>query len=411
MSPHNRVVVTGLGAVCALGQDMGSIWAAVESGRGGIAEVELDPGSHGPPPHRVPLAQLPQAALAAIDQVCAGTVGAQLDPFARSALYVARMAVADAALPGAGLSSRTAVIFGHGTGGTSSLEASYARFFGMKTPRMHPLTIPRGMVSSAASVVAMDLGVKGPVFAVSSACSSSGNAIVQAAMMIRAGAIDAAIVGGSESSVTPGFVRCWEAMEAMSKSTCRPFCGERDGMVLGEGAAALILENRAHAEARGAPIYAELVGEGCTSDASHLTQPSHEGPIQAITLACEAAALPRDAAILVSAHGTGTKLNDKNETVVLQDVFGDHQGELRVIATKSAHGHLMGASTAIQAALGLLALKRKLAPPVLNFVRPDPECELPLVVGSAQCFAAEYLLSNSFAFGGLNVALLFRECR
>lgn len=409
MTEPVAVAVTGLGAVCALGHDVPSIWQAVASGRQGIAEVEIVPGEHGPSSHRAPLAKLSSEAVAAIDGVCSRDTAAQLDPFARSALYVARAALADAGLEDETLPRDTAVVFGHSTGGTASLEESYARFFGLKSHRVHPLTIPRCMVSSPASAVAMALDIRGPVFAVSSACSSSGHAIVQAAMMIRNGTVGAAIVGGSESTATSGMVRCWQSMQAMSKSTCRPFCGDRDGMVLGEGAAALVLEDAARAKARGAKIYGLLVGEGCTSDALHLTQPSEEGPVEAMKRACQAGGVSAGAPILVSAHGTGTPLNDRNEAAAIKTVFAHHGGDLRVIATKSAHGHLLGASTALQVVIGLLAMHHEVAPPILNHGVADPECDVPLVLGESCHFAPTHLLSNSFAFGGLNVSLLFER--
>lgn len=401
-----EVVVTGLGAVSALGADAPACYRAAVAGTSAIEVVEVDAGPDGPPGHRVPLARISADIAEVVDARCRPGVGALLDSFARLALSAATEALSESRLPDTVLSTRTAVIFGHGTGGTESLEAAYSRFFGQKTPKLHPLTIPRGMVSSAASAIAMVHRVQGPVFATSSACSSSGHAIAQAAMMIRSGAVDAAIVGGSESITTAGLLRCWEGMHAMSNSTCRPFSADRDGMVIGEGGAALVLEEAGQARARGARIYGTLLGEGCTSDAYHLTKPSLEGPCRAIkqALDAETEGLMH---VLVSAHGTGTPLNDSNEASAIRWAMADLVSSYRVIATKSGHGHLLGASSALQVVIALLSARAGMAPPILNFAERDPLCDLPLVVGQAEPFSATHVLSNSFAFGGLNVSLLF----
>jgi nodulation protein E len=400
------VAVTGLGAVSAVGRCARSSYEAAVAGRSGIAMVAVAAGPYGPDPYNVPLARIPPATLEHVEQTCRSDVGRLLDSFVHLALTAGGEALTDAGLTGEMLDNRTAVIFGHATGGTASLEESYARFFGQRSNRLHPLTIPRGMVSSAASAIAMAHGVRGPVFAVSSACSSSGHAMVQAALMIRAGIVDSAIVGGSESLVTAGMVHCWDAMKAMSQSTCRPFSADRDGLVLGEGAAAIVLENASHARARGARIYAELIGEGCTSDSFHLTRPSFEGAAGAIAQAIEGR-LPAEATILLTAHGTGTPLNDANEAAAINAVLGSHRDRMHVTATKGCHGHLLGASTALQVVIALLAARDGKVPPTLNYSQPDPACALPLVVGQASSFAPSHVLSNSFAFGGLNVALLF----
>jgi nodulation protein E len=277
----------------------------------------------------------------------------------------------------------------------------------MKSPRLHPSTVPKVMVSAGVSAAAMAFGVRGPVFATSSACASSAHAIAQGAAMIAMGQVDAALVGGSEAISTAGCVRAWDAIRAMSPTTCRPFSADRDGMVLGEGGAVLMIEALDHAEARGATILGELVGWGMSSDAFHITQPSPEGQARAMRQAAVHAGAMEREDILVSAHGTGTPLNDAAETQSLVEVFGERARALPVIATKSAHGHLIGGSAALQAALGLRALAEGLAPPILNFTSRDPACDLDLVVGEARPIASKLLLQNAFAFGGLNVALMF----
>jgi nodulation protein E len=404
----NRIAVTGLGAISALGATFEDNWQAAAAGRGGIARTAMGEGEYGPGGVELPMARVAQGYEAAIDERLGRPLLAGLDPFARFILAPALEALEQSGLRGdAVLNERTAVIFGHGFGGLATLEAGYERYFGMKSARMHPSTVPRGMLSAGVSAVAMTFEIKGPVFATSSACASSAHAIAQGAAMIAAGQVDAALVGGSEAISTAGSVRAWEAIKAMSPSACRPFSADRDGMVLGEGGAVMMLESWEHATARGATILGELVGWGMSSDAFHITQPSPEGQARAMRqAAAQAGALARDD-ILISAHGTGTPLNDAAETQSLVEVFGERARKLPVIASKSAHGHLIGGSAALQAAIGLRALGEGLAPPILNFNERDPACDLDLVVGKARPIASKLLLQNAFAFGGLNVALMF----
>jgi nodulation protein E len=404
----NRIAVTGLGAISALGTSLEDNWQAVVAGRPGIARQLMGDSPHGPAGLEMPIARVAEGYEAVLDQRFGRPISAGLDPFARFVLAPALEALNQSGLKGHEvLSERTAVIFGHGLGGLATIEASYERFFGLKSPRMHPSTVPRAMVSAGVSAVAMAFEIKGPVFATSSACASSAHAIAQGASMIAMGQVDAALVGGSEAASTGGSVRAWEAIRAMSSSTCRPFSADRDGMVLGEGGAVLMLEAWDHALARGATILGELVGWGMSSDAFHITQPSAEGQARAVRQAAtQAKALGRDD-ILVSAHGTGTPLNDAAETQSLVEVFGERARALPVIATKSAHGHLIGGSAALQAAIGLRALAEGLAPPIQNFTTRDPACDLNLVIGEARKINSRLMLQNAFAFGGLNVALMF----
>ena len=404
----NRIAVTGLGAISALGASFEDNWQAVAAGRGGIARCVMGVSPHGPGGLELPMARVADGYEVALDAALGRPVAGGLDPFARFVLAPALEALEQSRLRGHPvLDERTAIIFGHGLGGLATLEAGYERLFGLKSPRMHPSTVPKVMVSAGVSAVAMAFEIRGPVFAVSSACASSAHAIAQGAAMIATGQVDVAMVGGSEAVSTLGSVRAWEAIRAMSPVTCRPFSADRDGMVLGEGGAALILEAWDHAKARGAAILGELVGWGMSSDAFHITQPSPEGQARAMRQAArQAGVLDRDD-ILVSAHGTGTPLNDAAETRSLVEVFGERARTLPIIATKSAHGHLIGGSAALQAALGLRALAEGLAPPIQNFTTRDPDCDLDLVVGAARPITSRLLLQNAFAFGGLNVALMF----
>ncbi len=405
-----RIVVTGMGAITALGHTAEATWLAVRDGRGGIGRHVFDPGPHGPPPAETSCALVEGDVLGPLETALGKRIGASLDRFSLLALKASHEALADAGLVGAHvLAERGAVVLGHGFAGIHSLEQAYERFFGRRTAKLHPLTVPRVMVSAPASAVAMTFGVRGPVFAVSSACSSSGNAIAQGAGLIASGQADIAVVGGSEAIATPGCLRAWDALGAMSPTVCRPFSRDRDGMTLGEGAGALVLEALEHAEGRGASILAEFGGAGLSSDAFHWTQPNLDGAVRAMRCALKAAGAMKAASILISAHGTGTPLNDKNEAEAIHAVFGSAARRHPVIATKSAHGHLIGAASVVQGVIGLKALREGLAPPILGWLGPDPECELNLVLGEARAIEADVLLLNAFAFGGLNTALVFRR--
>ena len=405
-----RIAITGLGAVCALGANVDEVWTAAVEGRGGIARQTLPPAAHGPASDEQPLARAPEGWSAALEARLGRPASAGVDPFARFALAAASEALEAAGLVGhAVLAERTAVVLGHGQGGQETMEASFERYFGQGSPKVHPATVPKSMLSAGVSAVAMAYGIHGPVFATSSACASSAHAIAQGASLIRDGLADVAIVGGSEAIITPASLRSWEAIRAVSPNTCRPFSADRDGMVLGEGGAALILEDWDHAIGRGATILGELVGVGMSSDAHHITMPSPEGAARAIRGAATQAGVLETGDILISAHGTGTPLNDVSETTALKAVFGARATTMPVIATKSAHGHLIGGSAALQSVIGLKALAAGKAPPILNFTARDPEIDLDLVLGEARAIASEYLIQNAFAFGGLNVSLVFKR--
>ena len=408
MAEPRRTVVTGLGAVSALGHDSEANWTAARDGRGKIAVQGLPPTKHGPPFTPMPLALVEPGVQEKVEETLGHRVGA-LDPTSIFALSAVHEALAHARLlKHPALEHRTAVVFGHGYIGGQTLETAYERYFGLKS-RVHPLTVPRIMVSAPVSAISMEFGLKGPIFAVSSACSSSGHSIAQASMLIASGMADVAIAGGSEAMIAPGILWAWESLQALSKNNLRPFSAGRDGTVMGEGAAALILESYKHAKARGATILGELCGTGMSSDAFHWTQPSLEGAKTAISQACGNAGVLDVEELLISAHGTGTVLNDKNEAAAINEIFGARAQSHHIVATKSAHGHLIGASTALQVVIGLKALEAKLAPPVLNYLGPDPDCDINLVLGEARPIESEYLLVNSFAFGGLNTALVFKK--
>ena len=405
--PKRRVMVTGMGAVTPLGLSLEHSWRTCRAGEGAIAMHMLDASAFGPPAFQAPVALVTGDPLPALELALGKRLGSSLDRFAIYALAAAVEAIEDAGLDAASL-SEAGVVFGHGIGGVHTQEAGYERFFGKRSPRQHPLTVPKVMVSAAVSAIAIEFGVHGPVFAVASACASSGHAIAQGALLIQAGLADIVIVGGSEAIATPGGISAWEGLRAVSPTNCRPFSIGRDGMAIGEGAAALILESFEHASERGARVRAELAGVGMSSDATHWTQPDLTGALSAMRAACTQANILDEDEILISAHGTGTPLNDKNEARAINDLFGERAENHSVIATKSAHGHLIGASSAVQSALAIRALEEGMAPPILNYLGLDSECALNLVLGEARPILARSALVNSFAFGGLNASLVFK---
>jgi nodulation protein E len=399
----NRVAVTGIGVVCALGQSVPEFWNCLELGRSAIGALP-EPGN---PPYRfqngaVAHAYSPSAYFEEKEL-------SFLERFSQFAAVAAREAVGQSGLRFSnGLGDRTAIVTGTSVGGQFAEEEGYINLYRKNNPRVAPLTIPRTMANSGASRISLEHGIQGPTYTVSTACSSANHALGQAFWMIRNGSMIAAIAGGSEAVFAEGLLRAWEALRVVSPDTCRPFSKDRHGLVLGEGGAMLLLENWEHARARGARILGEICGFGMSSDAYHITQPSLEGPVKAMQWALADAELSPEAVNYVNAHGTGTIANDATETAAIRRVFQAHADRLLVSSTKSMHGHTLGAAGAIEAIATLLALSHQKAPPTANFTEPDPACDLDVVPNVARPAAIEYAMSNSFAFGGLNAVLIFR---
>ena len=333
-----------------------------------------------------------------------------LDRFAQFAVIAAREAIAGAALVlSPQLAEQTAIVTGTSVGGQSAKDEQFHHLYGEKRERIHPLTIARTMANAGTSAIAQEFGVVGPAYTVSTACSSANHAIGQAFRMVRNGEVEAAIAGGSEAPFSLGFLKAWEAMRVVSPDTCRPFSKDRKGLILGEGAAMLVLEPLDRARARGARIWGEIAGFGMSSDAHHLTRPLAEGAARAMRAALADAGTAADAIGYINAHGTGTQANDATEIAAIRDVFGPHAAKLLVSSTKSVHGHTLGAAGAIEAVATLLALAEGTIPPTANFTEADPECDLDVVPNTARRAEVEWALSNSFAFGGLNAVLAFRR--
>jgi nodulation protein E len=332
-----------------------------------------------------------------------------LDLFAQFGIVAAREAIRDSAIDLTGLSLRTGIITGSSAGGQDAMDATFFDLYRKGLPRVSPMMIPRVMSNSAASHISMEFGIRGPAFSVSTACSSANHAMGQAYWLVRSGVCDVAITGGCESVFSFGFLKAWEAMRVVSPDTCRPFSKDRAGLILGEGAGMLVLEQYDFALARGARVYGEIAGFGMSADAHHITQPSTIGAELAMRSALEDAGIEPERVDYINAHGTGTPANDTTETAAIRGVFGRHADCLAVSSTKSMHGHALGATGAIEAVATILALYNRRLPPTANYTEPDPECDLDVIPNQARDREVEYACSNSFAFGGLNAVLVFRR--
>ena len=335
---------------------------------------------------------------------------AMLDRVSQLAVVAAREAIAQAGLDFSnGLSERTATIIGTGAGGQTTHDDQFRRIYKQNMTRVHPLTIPKLMANAPASQVSMDRGLRGPAFAVASACASATHAIGLAFHMVRSGMVGCAVTGGTEACITVGTVRSWEAMRVMAPDVCRPFSKDRRGMVLGEGAAVVVLEPLEAAQARGATILAEIVGFGMSADAKDLTSPDQGGMMRAIEGALTDAKLDASAIQYVNAHGTGTAANDVAETSAIKKVFGAHAAKLAVSSTKSMVGHALGASGALEFIATLMSVREGIVPPTIGYLGPDPACDLDYVPNEARSMQVDAALSNSFAFGGLNAVLAVKR--
>jgi len=335
-----------------------------------------------------------------------------LDRFAQFAVVAAREAASDAGIEWtAELKGGTAIVTGSCVGGQNSMEQGFMDIYQKGRARPHPLTVPKVMANAGASNISMALGIRGPAFTISTACSSSNHAMGLAYQMVRSGGAMMALTGGSEAPISIGHMKAWDAIRVVSPDTCRPFSKDRKGMIMGEGGAIMVLEPLDAARARGARIYAELVGFGMSSDAHHITQPSVEGPAAAMRAALRDGGLEAGQIGYINAHGTGTTANDITEVAAIRQVFGDHASRLAVSSTKSMHGHTLGAAGAIEGVATALALHHGVLPPTANFTIPDPQCDLDVIPNEARAADVEYALSNSFAFGGLNAVVAFRRAQ
>jgi nodulation protein E len=400
-----RVAITGMGAINALGHDAAATWSAMREGRAAIGpitniatdllliKIAAEVRSFDP------LKYFDSKRLILIDRV------------SQFALIAAREAIVQSGLEfrASGFGERTACIIGTGIGGENTHDEQSRRFYGDKNPRVHPLTIVRLMANAPACQVTMEHGLTGPSFAVVSACASANHAMSQAFEMVRSGKADFAVTGGSEACITVPCVKAWEAVRVTADDTCRPFCKQRRGMVLGEGAGIFVFEEYEHARRRGAEILAEFAGAGMSADAGDIVLPSETGAAKALSAALADAQLAPEDVDYINAHGTGTPANDPTESKAIRRVFGARAGKLAVSSTKSMHGHALGAAGAIEMIAAIGALREGVVPPTANFIDPDPECDLDYVPNVARETLVRAALSNSFAFGGLNAVVALKR--
>ena len=409
---NNRVVITGLGLVTPLGCDVSSTWAGLTAGRSGVGPITHFDASDLP----VRIA----AEVKGFDPtVVFGRRDARrMDRFSQFAVASVGQAMADAGLIiTGGNAHRVGAVIGSGIGGIISVldQAEILRTRGPS--RVSPLLIPMMLSDTAAGQTAIAYGLKGPNFAVISACATGANAIGEAVEVIRRGAADAMLAGGAEAAIVPLAFAGFSAMQAVStrndepERACRPFDAARDGFVMGEGGGAVVLESESHARARGARIYAEVGGYGTTADAYHITAPekSGEGAARAMQTALDQSGLAPEQIGYVNAHGTGTVLNDKGETAAIKTVFGDYAYQLPISSTKSMIGHLLGGAGAVEAIVTVLALTEGVLPPTINYEHPDPECDLDYVPNQARRTVVDAAMSNSFGFGGHNACLVLKR--
>jgi nodulation protein E len=400
----NRVVVTGIGVVSALGNDAAAFWNRITRGESGIGPIT-----------KVDMSDFRFRNAAEVR----GFDGRAhfddknlmwLDSFAQFGIVAAREAVADSGIEfDEDLRNRSGVTTGSCLGGKETEDSMFRDLYQEGKTRFPPIAIPRAMANSAASNIAMEFGLTGATFTTSTACSSANHAIGQAFWLVRSGVLDAAITGGSEAPLTRGHLKAWESMRVVSNDTCRPFSKDRGGMILGEGGAMFVIENLANAKARGARIYAELAGFGMSADAHHLTMPHATGAAKAMRGALDDGNLEPNEVGYVNAHGTATQANDSMESEAIRNVFGEHADTVRVSSTKSMHGHTLGAAGAIEAAATVLGIHHGILPPNANYNEPDPECNVNVIANTAIEQQVDAALSNSFAFGGLNAVLAFKR--
>jgi 3-oxoacyl-[acyl-carrier-protein] synthase II len=409
---NRRVVVTGIGLVSPIGIGTDANWASLMAGRSGIGPITHFDAS-------------------AFSARIAGEVK-QFDPlrwvekkdvkkmdvFIQFAIAAAQFAMDDAKLPiTPANATRVGVFIGSGIGGFGSIEREHIELLKGGPRKISPFFIPASIINLAAGQVSIRFGAKGPNLATCTACSASAHAVGDSFEIIRRGDADAMIAGGSEAAITPMSVGGFAAMRALSTrndepgKACRPFDKDREGFIIGEGSGVVVLEERESAIARGARIYAEIVGYGMSGDAFHITAPTEDGngAVRAMEGALKKAGIPAAQVDYINAHGTSTPHNDRIETLAIKRLFGDHAPKLAISSTKSMTGHLLGAAGGLEAGISALAVHHQIAPPTVNLDTPDPECDLDYVPVKPRTMKIEYALSNSFGFGGTNAALLFKK--
>jgi nodulation protein E len=399
-----RVVVTGQGAISALGTGAAETCEALREGRSGIGPLDFRDVE------RLAIAIGGQVRGYRPEEHFSRQEITLYDRFTQFALIAAAEAMTGSGLEiTEALAPRAGVILGTSGGGLQTQEENYRLVFEEGRNRVHPFVVPRLMNNAAASHVSMIHALQGPSFTVATACSSSNHAMGLAFHLIRGGGATIMLTGGSESMLCFGGIKAWEGLRVMSRDGCRPFSANRNGMVQGEGAAVFVFEDYEHARARGADILAEVVGFAMTSDASDIVMPNRLGAVRAMRGALADARLGPEAIGYINAHGTGTTANDRTECAAVRDVFGAQADRLMISSTKSMHGHVIGGTGAVELLACIMALKDGIIAPTINFDAPDPECDLDVVPNVAREARPEAVMSNAFAFGGMNACLVLRR--
>jgi 3-oxoacyl-[acyl-carrier-protein] synthase II len=405
-----KVVVTGVGAVTPLGVGVKATWDAILAGKSGVGPIT-----------RFDTTDFPVKFAAEVkgfnpEDFIDKKECKRMDPFIHYAMSAASMALEDSGLViDEAFGPKVGVYVGSGLGGLNTLEKYHQAYLEGGVKKISPFFIPMLITNLAPGQIAMRYGAKGPNISTTTACAASSHAIGEAFHAIRNGVCDAVIAGGTEATITPLGLGGFIVMKALSTrnddpaTASRPFDKDRDGFVMGEGSAMLILEEYEHARHRGAKIYAELCGYGASADAYHITSPAPggEGAVRAMKAAITDAGIVCEDVDYINAHGTSTPLNDLYESMAIKTVFGDHAPKIPVSSTKSMTGHLLGAGGALEGMFSALALKDGVIPPTINYATPDPECDLDYVTEGARKKPIRYALSNSFGFGGTNSCLLF----
>ena len=399
-----RVVITGAGTINALGADVPQTLDAMKEGRCGIGPLDIR--------------DVDRLAIQIGGQVKGYDEQAHFnrqqialyDRFTQFTLLAARQAMAQSGLTFTGaLADRSGVILGTSGGGLNTQDENYRAVYEEGKNRVHPFIVPKLMNNAAVSQVSMEWNLRGPSFTVATACASSNHAMGQAFNMVRCGMATVMVTGGSESMLCFGGIKAWEGLRVMSKDACRPFSATRNGMVQGEGAGVFVFEDYEHAKARGADILCEVAGFAMSSDASDIVMPSKQGAARAIAGALKDAKLTPEMVGYINAHGTGTAANDKTECAAVADVFGAHADRLMISSTKSMHGHLIGGTGAVELLACIMALRDGVIAPTIGYEEPDPECALDVVPNIARDASVDVVLSNAFAFGGLNAVIALRK--
>lgn len=395
-----EVVITGAGTINALGASVDAMWDGLAAAHVGIGPLDIR--------------DVDRLAIQIGAQVTGFDPTQHFDParlglldrFSQFAVVAAREAMAQAGLAGeTALATRGGVILGNAGGGMATQDDGFRAVYEAGKNRVHPFTVPRLMSNAPAAHVAMEFGLMGPVFAVSSACASSNHAMAQALGLIRSGSADVILTGGTEAMLTFGGLKAWEGLRVMSPTGCRPFCASRDGFVQGEGAGVLVFEAAEHAQARGARVLARVAGAGMSADAGDIVLPDARGAAAAMEAALQDAGLAPSDIGYINAHGTATAANDRTECAAIRAVFGAEAEQVAVSSTKSMHGHLIGGAGAVEAVASLMGFERGLLPPNAGLREPDPACDLDILSDGARAASPQALLSNAFAFGGLNAVI------